>query len=74
MPFGSAHVCEVSDQFSGKLVYFGALEVVKFSTSKIVNRRTEDGRYVDALAIEDISVQRESSPIFPSPSSRLDDL
>jgi hypothetical protein len=64
MPFGGAHVREVPNQLSGQLVDFGASEIVKFFAFGTENRRTEDGRYADAPAIEDISVHRKVS-YFP---------
>jgi hypothetical protein len=64
MLFGSSRVREVPNQLSRQLIYFGALEIVKFLTSETVNRRTDDGRYVDALTIEDISVHQKHS-YFP---------
>jgi hypothetical protein len=63
MPFGGARASEMPDQLPRKLVDFGALEIEKFLTSETENRRTEDDRYVDALAIEDISVHRKV--LFP---------
>src|SRR5271156_6992896 len=71
MPFSRARVSEMPDQLPRKLIYFGALEIEKFLTSETENRRTEDDRYVDALAIEDISVHRKVSyfPFAFSPSS-----
>ena len=53
MLFGSSRVREVPNQLSRQLIYFGALEIVKFLTSETVNRRTDDGRYVDALTMEE---------------------
>jgi hypothetical protein len=64
MPFGSAPVREVPNQLSRQLVDFGASEIVKFFAFGTENRRTEDGRYADAPAIEDISVHRKVS-YFP---------
>jgi hypothetical protein len=52
MLFGRARVSEMPDQFPRKPIYFGALEIEKSLTSETENRRTEDDRYVDALAIE----------------------
>ena len=71
MPFGGARASEMPNQLPRKLVDFGALEIEKFLTSETENRRTEDDRYVDALAIEDISVHRKVSyfPFTFSPSS-----
>jgi hypothetical protein len=69
MPFGRARVSEMPDQLPRKLIYFGALEIEKFLTSETENRRTEDDRYKDALAIEDISVHRKVS-YFPFALSR----
>ena len=64
MLFGGARVREVPNQLSRQLVDFGASEIVKFFAFGTENRRTEDGRYADSPAIEDISVHRKVS-YFP---------
>jgi hypothetical protein len=64
MPFGSARAREVPNQLARELVYFSTPEIVKFFAFGTENRRTEDGRYADAPAIEDISVHRKVS-YFP---------
>src|SRR3984885_7698744 len=56
---------------SRQLVYFGALEIVKFFARGTENRRTADSSDADAPTIEDISVHRKVSyfPFAFNPSS-----
>jgi hypothetical protein len=54
----------MSNQLSGKPVNVGAPEIVKFFASETENRRTDDSRYANTSAIEDISVHRKIS-YFP---------
>jgi hypothetical protein len=59
------------NQLSRQPVNVGAPDIVKFLASKTENRRTDDGRYVNASAIEDVPVHRRVSyfPFAFSPSS-----
>jgi hypothetical protein len=64
---------QMSNQLSGKLVNVDAPEIVKFFAPRTENRRATDDRYVDALAIEDISVHRKASySVFSLPSDAPD--
>src|SRR5271154_6117219 len=72
MLFGSSRVCEMPNQLPRKLIYFGALEIVKLLTSGTENRRTVDNSYEGTLAIEDIPVHRKVSyfPALIRPAAR----
>jgi hypothetical protein len=68
-PIGCALVRKMPNKLSGQSVNVAASKIVELFTPKAENTRPADGRHMDALATEDISVHDKSH--FPSLSAHL---
>jgi len=63
MFLGAPLIGEVTQELSSESVNVDAFEIVKFATAKIENRRSDNGAYAIASAIEYVSIH-DRSPLY----------
>jgi hypothetical protein len=68
MPRGALSICQVSNQFPGKLVNVHVSEVINLLSLEIEDGRPKDDRYVDAAAVEYFSAHDQ--PPIEGPRGR----